>query len=106
MLKPKPSHLHIWSKSVPPQADDGVQLELLSPQEDISQQGEEQQAGDQSAKGKLIKSSSDLKGPGTTNVTLNFSQSGHQHKPKQPKWRLLPNGLAEAAEGSQCSSLL
>lgn len=89
---------------MPPQAGDRVQLELLSPQGNVSQQGEEQQAGDQSAKGKLIKSSSDLKRPGTTNVTLNFSQLGHQHKPKQPKWRLLPNGLAKAAEGSQCSS--
>lgn len=41
-------------------------------------------AGEQTAKGKLIKTSSDLKGPGTTNVTLNFSQLGHQDKAQNP----------------------
>lgn len=83
VLKPNPSHLHIWSRSVPPQAG-GASV----PPGNISQQGEEQQAGDQAARGKLIKNSSDFKGLGTTNAMLNFSQSGHQHKPRQAKWRL------------------
>lgn len=61
---------------MPAQPSSGVQLKfqqkLPSPQGNFSQCGEKQQAGDNSVEEKTIENSSKLKGPGTSNVVLNF----------------------------------